>query len=315
LTQRRPTALPPPAGPSAPPAPAGAPRAPTRLPSSEAKVAAPASSAAGPTRLQGEARRGLEVPIAQIQRRFSGIDIAVAEAVEALLRDTPWQTLTLTQATQWGQADQQRYGELVEQALRLSQDPLRLAAQQHLQRLHEVLADVAEAIAEQLQPGLLSRWRAGPWELLARHRAEIDQLRTALGNASHGLVTQRESLLQQHREMQALARRLQAQGLAGTWLAEVRAGGEDARVPQALLRRAGELTTLQAHVAQAQMLRERADNDLEELCGAVQHGVLVLLPAWLEKALHAGAASTPTATRELGRTLQDLLARLPGATH
>lgn len=289
--------------------------APTRLPASApapVPVAAPAPRAAlAPTRLQGTSRQGLDVPLPAIQQRFPGLAVDEAERVQRVLHATMPQALTLREAMAWGTGVQQRYGELVERALALGQDPKRVAAQQHLQRLHELLDEVADAISEQLQPGLLSRWRAGPWELLARHRPEVDQLRHALGAAWQHLAAQRSALDELRRELRELVAELQAWGLAGGWLADALATHDDPRLAPAVLRRAGELTALHAHVVQAEALRERADADLDALCAAIQQAVLALLPAWLEKTLHAGSGATPTAARELHRELQSLLRLLP----
>lgn len=312
MSPRRPTALPP----SAPgPAPAGSePRrfAPTRLPPAPPPTEPPRAPVA-PTRVLGASRPGLEVPLAALQQRFPGLRVDEAEHVQALLRGVAPDALSLREAAAWGTAAQQRYGELVEHALQLGQDRRRLAAQDHLARLHALLQDVSEAISDQLAPGLLSRWRASPWELLGRHRAEIEQLRIALRDGWQALAQQRDTLAAQRRELNVLAGELQAWGLAATWLAEHLHGPGTHAIGLAdtLLRRAGELTALQAQMVQAQPLREQADADLDALCGAIQQAVLTLLPAWLEKALHADRGTTPTAARELHRDLQGLLHALP----
>jgi hypothetical protein len=108
-----------------------------------------------------------------------------------------------------------------------------------------------------------------------------------------------------------LTAELQAWALAGSWLADTQARTEDLRLPATLVRRAGELIALHAHILQAQALHAQADADLDALCAAIQQAVLSLLPAWLEKALHAGRAATPTAARELQRELHGLLRELP----
>jgi hypothetical protein len=315
LNPRRPTALPPaePATPSTPPGQRG-PRGPTRLP-----AAAPAPSAprlAGhPTRVLGQARTGPDVPIADLQKRFPALSIDDAERLQQVLRGTVPDALALREALAWGAGQQQRHADLAERALQLAQSPQRVAAQQHVQRLHVLLQEVAEAIDEQLQPGLLSRWRAGAWEVLASQRAEIDQLRRALATSAQSLAAQLDEMHAMQLELRALAPALQAQALAAGWLAEHPGAARDGgRIADTLLQRAAALTSSQSHVLAAQVLRERDDAALRALCAAIQHAVLLLLPAWLEKAAHAGgAAATPTAQRELGHQLQALLTQLPSA--
>lgn len=308
MTQRRPTVLPPsPAAEAAPP-PVAAPRAPTRLPSSLQPPAEPRAAGA-PTRVQGEQRRGVEVEVPELQQRFPALGVDEAEAVQQVLRGAAPQAMTAREAAAWGQAPQQRYAALVERSLQLAQDPQRLAASQHVQRLHAMLEDVAEAIAAQLQPGLLNRFRAQPWELLAQQRAEIEQLRRALADATGVLERQLEETAAVRREMAGLAGTLQVHGLAASWLAEHRRPAD--AVAETLLQRATELTATQAHVAGAQLLREQAESDLRSLCACIRQAVLLLLPAWLEKALLAGrAAPTPTAARALQHELASVLALL-----
>jgi len=323
-----------PPGPAAPAAPAETgvpPPAPTRLPSALPAQAVPAaplrsprvtalppeapavpSTASGPAvprQLAGTARHGMRLSVEQVVQRFPALATAQAEQVARLLQGTVAETFTRRDAADWGVPAQRRYGELVEQALQLAQQPAVQTAQAELRRLHAVLAEVSQAIEQQLQPGLLARWRAAdPWQLLQRHRTEIDQLRAALGQAVPLLAAQAEALAGVRRDLQALSADIEAHGLAATLLGERIAAPGQGDMHQLLLGRATDLAQTHAHVAGTDPLRAHAGEQLADLAGAIRQAVLLLLPAWLEKALHARhVAPTPTLARRLQQELDTLL--------
>lgn len=255
---------------------------PTQLPTS-LQVANPAPTQTSPSRLDGVTRHGLQIELEQIRSRFPALGADAALQVQQLLQATVPETLTHRQAANWGTALQRRYGEVVEKTLQLNQHPQRLAAQQHLQRLFVLLQEVFDALDHQLQPGLLARWRSSPWQVLLKHQAEIDSLRQALTDAADALAHQLESLQALQKELTALTGQLLTNALATSLLAEQL----KPELASALLQRAAELQQMHSHISDSIHQRDQSLADLQNLNACVQHAVLMLLPAWLDKTLHS----------------------------
>jgi hypothetical protein len=267
-----------------------------------------------PTRLDGVARQGLQLPLEQIRARFPALPVDAALLIQHLLQSTVSGTLTHRQAADWGVAVQQRYAGVVEQTLQLSQHPHRLAAQNHLQRLYTLLQEVFDALAQQLQPGLLARWRTSPWQILLKHQAEMNSLRQALAEAGSTLASQLDALQAMQKELAALTGQLQALALAASLLADLLPAGTGSEqastvdLTEALLHRATELQQMHSHITSSISLRDHSLADLQALNACIQHAVLLLLPAWLDNALHASRASTnPTLMRQQQLDLDVLL--------
>ncbi|MES2943528.1 MAG: hypothetical protein V4772_11730 [Pseudomonadota bacterium] len=250
---------------------------PTRLP---APVQAPNQTS--PRRLDGISRRGLQLSIEQIRSRFPALGADAALQIQQLLQATVPETLTRRQATDWGVTPQRRYAEVVEKTLQLNQHPQRLAAQQHLQRLFVLLQEVFDAIDHQLQPGLLARWRSSPWQVLLKHQSEIELLRQALADAADALANQLETLQALQKELITLTSQLLTNALAASLLAEQLKPD----LASALLQRAAELQQMHSHISNSIHQRDQSLADLQTLNACIQHAVLMLLPAWLDKTLH-----------------------------
>lgn len=261
---------------------------PTSLPTQRLAADAAISSKNDPKRLDGVVRHGLHLSVEHIRSHFPTLSANEAIQIQQLLNATVLETLTRRQATDWGLALQRRYGEVVETTLQLNQSPLRLAAQQHLQRLLDLLQDVFDALAGQLQPRLLSRWRTSPWKILQKHQAEINVLRQALADAAEGLASQRDVLLALQQDLVTLTEQLLTNALGASLLA--RQLSDD--LAGALLQRAAQLQQMHGHVSDAVLQRGQSLADIQTLNSAIQHAVLVLLPAWLDKALHTSRSNT-----------------------
>lgn len=255
---------------------------PTRLPTS-LQVANPAPTPTRPSRLDGVTRHGLQIGLEQIRSRFPALGADAALQVQQLLQATVPETLTHRQAADWAAALQRRYGEVVEKTLQLNQHPQRLAAQQHLQRLFVLLQEVFDALDHQLQPGLLARWRSSPWQLVLKNQTEIEQLRQALTDAADALANQLETLQTLQKELQALTGQLLTSALAASLLADQL----KPELANALLQRAAELQQMHGHISDSIYQRDQSLADLQNLNACIQHAVLMLLPAWLDKTLHS----------------------------
>lgn len=253
----------------------------TALPSGlGAPMPAPAPVAAAPapiTKVRGTERRGLSVETAALREHHPQATDAAVEQAAAVLSGVVPETFAAKSVESLGRPAQEGVARLVDRVLRLvDQEPLR-ATSRHVERLHELLQELAEA----LEPGALPWRRRSLRQALAEVRPELDGLRNQL---QHG-----ESLLTDHRDrLAAMQGELQqtADALHGTLiaLAELRGHFGDDRRLGALDHREAELlkstALLQQHAIQLQQL----DTAYARMAQRLRDAVLHALPTWLSLA-------------------------------
>lgn len=283
----RPTVMPVAPGPTptpalaapAPPAPTVA-LTPTAVAPGQPAAVRPSSApaaAAAVTKVSGTERKGLVVELAALRRAHPEASDAALEQAVALLAGVVPQTFNLKGAEALGRGAQEGVARLVDRVLRLVDQEATRTTGRHVERLQELLGELAEV----LRPTGLS-WRRKPLrQALAEQRPELDRLRSQLQHAEASLVEQRDRLLAMQAELQ------QAQhGLAGALVAitELRPRFDDDRRLAALDRREGELAKslalLQAHGLQMQQL----EADYGQMAHRIRDTVLHALPAWLSLA-------------------------------
>jgi len=288
-----------PSGPAQPPAaptvvPAGAASVPAaeltaakataipQSPPSSAVSAAPVASSAGAvakqvTKVLGVERKGLAIDAAELRARHADATPAAIDLAVALLAGIVPQTCSAAAIEQLGRASQEGVARVVDRVLRIVDEEVPRTAGRHVERMLELLGDIAEV----LKPGGIGWRRRSLRQVLADSRGELDALRAVLERSEASLVDQREKLVAMHGDVQQLL-----DGLNGVLisLAELRPVFADNRRLQAIDHRetdvAKSVALLQTHSLQMQ----RLEADFTQLAQRIRDAVLHALPAWLSAA-------------------------------
>ena len=258
--------------------PAPAPRA-TALPSGlGAPAPAPAPVApAAITKVRGTERRGLSVDAAALRERHPQVTGSALEQAVALLAGVVPDTFAAKSVESLGRAAQDGVARLVDRVLRLvDQEPLR-ATSRHVERLHEVLQELAEA----LEPAALPWRRRNLRQALAEVRPELDGLRDQLQNSETLITDHRDRLSAMQGELQQTADALQGTLIA---LAELRGHFADDRRLAALDHREAELLKSTALLHQHALQLHQLDTAYAQMAQRLRDAVLHALPAWLSLA-------------------------------
>lgn len=246
--------------------------------------------------MPGVQRKGMDVSLEELVRRFPGVDQEVLQAAQGVLAGVYLADMTAVGWVGFGMPVQDELSGLVKKRLELAQTSDVRAAGAHLARLHQLLSEVLEAF----NGGLFKRSPERVWSDCKVEVAHVEQL---LRTAGSTLIAQMQVLEAQKAPAQECKKRLDATAQAAEFLTDkvpAEAGG-------VLVGRVGSLTasqaTLQDHLAfiEADMTQQR------ELALLVQDGVLVKLPALYTNL--AGLAGKPTETERFlaSEKLTDLL--------
>ena len=261
----RPTVI---GGPPTTPSPRATPMAPVSTP-------APAAAPTGATKVHGVERRALRVDSADLRLRHAAASPAAIDHAAALLSAVVPATHTVLALETLGRAPQQGVTRLVERVLAISDDDLGRSSARHVQRLLQMLAELAEL----LRPAGGLPWRRKPWrQALAEARPELDALRGLLEQAEAGLVEQRRRLDALDDEARALLDQLNGALVA---VAELRPVFTDARRSLALDGRETDLAKSIALLEGHGLQMQRLGADLGRLAQRIRDAVLHALPAWL----------------------------------
>jgi hypothetical protein len=252
------------------PAPAGeaAPQA-TRV----TVAAAPPPVAA--TKVKGVERKGLAVDSAALRLRHPAVTIAAIDHAAALLAAVVPATHPVLAIETLGRAPQEGVTRLVERVLAIADDDVGRSSARHVQRLLELLAELAET----LRPAGGLAWRRKTLrQALAESRPELDSLRGLLEKAETSLVERRRKLDALDDDVRALLDQLNGALVA---VAELRPVFADARRSQALDAREIDLAKSVALLDSHSLQMQRLGADLTQLAQRIRDAVLHALPAWL----------------------------------
>ena len=260
----------------------------TAIPLSSPPAVSPASvaSSAGAvakqvTKVLGVERKGLAVDATELRARHADVSPAAIDQAVAMLAGIVPQTCSAAAIEQLGRASQEGVGRVVDRVLRMVDEEVPRTAGRHVERMLELLGDIAEV----LKPGGIGWRRKSLRQVLADSRGELDSLRAVLERSEASLVDQREKLVAMHGDVIQLL-----DGLNGVLvtLAELRPVFADHRRQQAIDHRetdvAKSVALLQTHSLQMQ----RLEADFTQLGQRIRDAVLHALPAWL-----SAAASSP----------------------
>ncbi len=265
-----------------------------------------------PTAIAGTVRMGAHVSVEDLTRHFPGTPVEVLKSARYVLEGVVLDLLTDSQCVMWGGEIQKRFGELTERSLELTGSKVVQDSERHLARLYAILEELDEALRHKSSQGLLF-WRKEEtvWEKFQAAGNELNQLRTLLGQALPAIVDVESSLASLSSEFEKLCNDLDAESLAGRYIAEELLHGKD-RTKQSLLDRSISLTETVAHIRQGILLRGQTADILGQFVSRVQDGVLHTLPAWIEIVTLAYQHSSHTETElyTLRQGLEDIINRL-----
>lgn len=232
------------------------------------------TAAAAPTRLPGVQRRTLAVDRDQLARRFPEASPAQIERAAGVLATIAPEVFDRGAAERFGRELQVRHAQWVDQLLAtMDHDALR-AAPRHLDRLFQLLDDVATS----LRPSALP-WnrRRSPGARLAACRPEIDMLREQLKTCDAQLAQARQQLADAAQSATGMAEELHALQLAADILRE--------HLPperaQPLQDRVVSLGKTLALLQQQALQNQQSGLQLARLAERIHEAVMVSLPAWL----------------------------------
>jgi hypothetical protein len=240
-----------------------------------APLSAPVSAPAGATKVHGVERQALRVDSAELRLRHPDASVAAIDHAAALLAAVVPATHPVLALETLGRAPQQGVTRLIERVLALTDDDLGRGGARHVQRLLDMLAELADL----LRPAGGLPWRRKPLrQALAEARPELDSLRGLLEQAEAALVEHRRRLDALDDEARALLDQLHGALVA---VAELRPVFTDARRAQALDGREIDLAKSVALLDSHRLQMQRLGTDLAQLAQRIRDAVLHALPAWL----------------------------------
>lgn len=245
------------------------------VPQATRVVLPPAAGPAAATKVQGVERKGLEVDSAVLRQRHPAISIAAIDQAAALLAAVVPATHPVLAIETLGRGPQEGVTRLVERVLAIADDDVGRASARHVQRLLELLGELAET----LKPASGLSWRRKTLrQALHEVRPELDSLRSLLEQSETALVERRRKLDALDDDVRALLDQLNGALVA---VAELRPVFSDARRCQALDAREIDLAKSVALLDSHTLQMQRLGSDLTQLAQRIRDAVLHALPSWL----------------------------------
>ena len=263
------------------PAPAATPSAASVAPPAAAGAGAGAGAVARQvTKVLGVERKGLAIDAAELRTRHADASPAAIDHAVALLGGIVPQACSAAAIEQLGRSSQEGVARAVERVLRIVDDEVPRTAGRHVERMLELLVDIAEV----LKPGGIGWRRRTLRQVLADSRGELDALRAVLERSEASLVDQREKLVAMHGDVSQLL-----DGLNGVLitLAELRPVFADNRRQQAIDHRENDVAKSVALLHSHSLQMQRLEADFTQLAQRIRDAVLHALPAWLSAAASA----------------------------
>ncbi|MCA9356614.1 hypothetical protein H6784_04600 [Candidatus Nomurabacteria bacterium] len=247
-----------------------------------------------PSVIPGTVRKGFVVETADLKKAFVGSSHEVIVRAVILLRGTIVETLNTSACSQWGAIVGQRYGVLVNEALTHASSKAIRDGASHMRRLYRLLEEVAQAFQKKSSKGRFWEKAKTPWEKFHDVQAEVDQLRVLLGNVLPGLREVQVKLGNVSTDLLELSSEIEAWSIAACFLADT-LGQNDQRSSH-LMDQSISLAKMIALIQEGVLMREDSIREVDALADRIQEGVLVTLPAWIEKVVHVSQKTSHTET-------------------
>lgn len=261
--------------------------APTALKASPAPAPVPAPSPLVPVKasaLPGVQRKPVEVPLADLARKFPQAGEPCLGRIQAVLAGIHPQTWDATAWIGFGLAQQDALATLVKQRLKLAQEATARSVAQHLGRLHDLLAEVLSA----MDGGFLKKPAVKVWAEVER---EVTQLEGLLRQAGPEMTRVLVNLGEVRAPTLACGDKLEACAYALEYLLDQL----PAEVAGLAVGRLTSMTGSQAMLREHLLYLEQDLTQMQELTALVNDGVLLKLPAVYTQL--AGLAAKPSETQ------------------
>lgn len=228
------------------------------------------------TVLPGVVRTPLVVDERLLRERYPSY---TNDEIEELLSALKGVTLSLLDSVaigEYGLSVQQQYAATVNDWLTLVNTDAVRQSPRHIQRLQELLGEVAETLNDR-------SWfkRTSPYEKFAEVRPEVDQLRGLLDANKSALVTISSGLA----SLFTVSRKLQSKATGYMLACDYIASLIDTERAEQIVARGISLGQT-VSLLQAQGLQlEQSEQQLRQLINQINDGVFVALPAWITSVL------------------------------
>ncbi len=247
-------------------------------------------------------RKGVDVSIDDLAKHLRGVSAEALEQAQKILKQTMPDSLTDTQCAMWGSERHKKFGELIEKSLKLAESPCVRDGERHLSHLHTLLEELHEALQSKNRPaGFLTSIlkQKSPWEKFRDMNPELNQIRALLSQLLPKIIDAKTSLASLPSEFKTLATSLEAEAIAGSYLAKECLKGKQTAV-QVLMDRSSSLLGTVTHISQNSLSREQVISHLGQLVACIQNGVLSALPAWIDSVTLTLRRSSQTETDMYG---------------
>lgn len=266
---------------------------PTRLPANPLPNPAPVPRGVDhPTAITGVARKRIPVTFADLEALRLSTDVAVLTLALKRVQVTNADDLTDSLVVLWGQETQQAYGKLVSETLNFLQSPVLKKASDRMGRLLDILAliDLKKVAGFGAADNAISRlWTKTTASIdslpeLMDATREIEQITMLLNNELEALLDLKKTLEGNSRAIDEVAASIEVEAIAATYIAQYleKSPNTEARLQaQQLVGRSMSLVQSYAQIRSSQGMRQMQIEQPLHIVNAIQHTVLVMVPAWL----------------------------------
>jgi hypothetical protein len=288
-------------------------------------AAAAAPAVRTPTAIPGVERK--RIPIDATRLRDLSSDARTCARAVSLVETFVVEKATERKVILWGHDIQTDYGNLIAEALKLSQTPIFVRVEGYIARMMEILKSIdVVAASGNTQGGIASYFRGvnnridTPEELNVAQR-ELDQLIGHMRRGLKELLDLKDRLAAQAKALDALAVESEAAALAASFLAQYLQDDKPA-LAQCFVQRGASLTQTLTQIRQNDTVREAQINYPLRLVNAIQDTALVALPdviASIASLVSVAGRRTgagrktgfsPTEAGELHYKLRDIISKL-----
>jgi hypothetical protein len=290
-------------------------------PNAEAAPTASTAFVRKPTAIPGVERKRIPIDARRIRDLAVGCDARTCTLAVSLVESFVVEKATERKVILWGHDIQTSYGDLIAQALKLSQTPIFARVEGYIQRMMEILNAIDVVAASGNAPGGIAGYfrsvntRIDTPEELDVAQRELDQLVKHMGRGLKELLKLKDQLEAQAEALDRLAMESEASALAASFLAQYLQDDKPA-LAQCFIQRGTSLTQTLTQIRQNDAVREMQINYPLRLVSTIQDVALVALPdviASIASAISLSARRlnlSPTEAGELHYKLRDIISKL-----
>ena len=275
-----------------------------------------------PSAIPGTTRKRIPATREILKQKHRPKDSVLDEAIR-IIETTNQDELTLSKAILWGQPLQEQHNALVSESLTLAQSEVVSTVTGHVHRMMEILGDIQlEEVFEKGVGFIANALRKASKEIdtpeeLDGAMREIEQLSGLMRGRINELVTLREKLESNSKQIEALGDNVEASMVAALAVADhfnLQLSRLD--MSERLQERAASLTVTLGQIRSNGLMRNTHIEQPMNLTTLVQNVVFTTLPSWmtsvaaLRMALHGNKKPNPTEVSEISRVLKTIIRNL-----